>query len=101
MSDDRDTTDAGIGAESASDDATPASAAPVSRRAALKVIGTVPIAGALAGGVAWGQQGVPQSGAQQPHRHLAQRAAVELVEIEDVRPHVPIVAETAPLRPWQ
>jgi hypothetical protein len=28
------------------------------------------------------------AGAQQPHRHLAQGAAVELVEIEDVRPHM-------------
>src|SRR5215218_4724239 len=38
---------------------------PVTRRAALKVIGSVPIAGALMGGTAFAQQGTP-SGAQQP-----------------------------------
>ena len=38
---------------------------PVTRRAALKVIGSVPIAGALMGGSAFAQQGTP-SGAQQP-----------------------------------
>jgi hypothetical protein len=38
---------------------------PVTRRAALKVIGSVPIAGALIGGSAFAQQGTP-SGAQQP-----------------------------------
>ena len=38
---------------------------PVTRRAALKVIGTVPIAGAMLGGTAFAQQGTP-SGAQQP-----------------------------------
>ena len=38
---------------------------PVTRRAALKVIGSVPIAGALMGGSALAQQGTP-SGAQQP-----------------------------------
>ena len=37
----------------------------VTRRAALKVLGTVPIAGALMGGSAFAQQGTP-SGAQQP-----------------------------------
>jgi gluconate 2-dehydrogenase gamma chain len=37
---------------------------PVSRRAALKVIGSVPIAGALMGGTAFAQQGTPA--AQQP-----------------------------------
>ncbi|PYP77687.1 MAG: transcriptional initiation protein Tat [Gemmatimonadetes bacterium] len=40
-------------------------AKPVSRRAALKVIGSVPIAGAMMGGTAFAQQGTP-SGAQQP-----------------------------------
>ncbi|MDB4884118.1 MAG: hypothetical protein JWL95_2884 [Gemmatimonadetes bacterium] len=39
---------------------------PVTRRAALKVLGTVPIAGALVGSAAWAQQGTPQSGAQLP-----------------------------------
>jgi hypothetical protein len=38
---------------------------PVTRRAALKVIGSVPVAGALMGGSAFAQQGTP-SGAQQP-----------------------------------
>jgi len=38
---------------------------PVTRRAALKVIGSVPVAGALMGGTAFAQQGTP-SGAQQP-----------------------------------
>jgi hypothetical protein len=38
---------------------------PVTRRAALKVIGSVPIAGAMMGGTAFAQQGTP-SGAQQP-----------------------------------
>ena len=38
---------------------------PVTRRAALKVIGSVPIAGALMSGTAFAQQGTP-SGAQQP-----------------------------------
>ena len=38
---------------------------PVTRRAALKVLGSVPIAGALIGGSAFAQQGTP-SGAQQP-----------------------------------
>jgi gluconate 2-dehydrogenase gamma chain len=66
MSDDRDTTDVGTGAESATDDSTPAINAPVSRRVALKVIGAVPIAGAAIASGAWGQQGTPQSGAQQP-----------------------------------
>jgi gluconate 2-dehydrogenase gamma chain len=66
MSDDHDTTNAGIGAESATDNSTHAIDAPVSRRAALKVIGAVPVASALAGGMAWGQQGTPQSGAQLP-----------------------------------
>ena len=41
-----------------------------------------------------------QPRAQQPHRHLPEGAAVKLVEVEDVRPHVAILAETAPLRPW-
>jgi hypothetical protein len=41
-------------------------AKPVSRRAALKVLGAVPVAGALASTAAWGQQATPQSGAQQP-----------------------------------
>ncbi|HEV7993291.1 MAG TPA: gluconate 2-dehydrogenase subunit 3 family protein [Gemmatimonadaceae bacterium] len=39
--------------------------APVSRRAALKVLGVVPIAGALGSGIAWGQA-APQQ-ATQPH----------------------------------
>jgi hypothetical protein len=52
--------------ESSIDSSAPSISKPVSRRAALKVIGAVPIAGALTGGVAWGQQGTPQSGAQQP-----------------------------------
>lgn len=38
---------------------------PVTRRVALKVLGSVPIAGALIGGSAFAQQGTP-SGAQQP-----------------------------------
>jgi gluconate 2-dehydrogenase gamma chain len=40
-------------------------AKPVTRRTALKVIGSVPVAGALMGGSAFAQQGTP-SGAQQP-----------------------------------
>jgi hypothetical protein len=36
------------------------SATPVSRRAALKVLGAVPVAGALIGGAAFAQQGIPQ-----------------------------------------
>jgi gluconate 2-dehydrogenase gamma chain len=40
-------------------------AKPVTRRRALKVIGSVPIAGAMLGGTAFAQQGTP-SGAQQP-----------------------------------
>ena len=45
-----------------------------------------------------------QPRAQQPHRHLAEGAAVELVEIEDVRPHAAILAETEPCGhggPWR
>src|SRR3954469_14429680 len=46
--------------------APPTGATPVSRRAALKVLGAVPLAGALVGGSAFAQQGTPQSGQQQP-----------------------------------
>jgi gluconate 2-dehydrogenase gamma chain len=62
MSDELDTT--GAHGQDAADDAAPTqspSAAPVTRRAALKVLGTVPIAGAL-----WAQQGTPQAGPQLP-----------------------------------
>jgi hypothetical protein len=43
---------------------------PVTRRAALKVLGTVPLAGALGGGLAWAQQPAqqPQAPAQQQPR---------------------------------
>ena len=41
-------------------------AKPVTRRLALKVIGTVPVAGAMLGSSALAQQGAPRSGAQQP-----------------------------------
>src|SRR4030095_10017429 len=40
-----------------------------------------------------------QAGAQQPHGHLSERASVEIIEIEDVRPHMAILAETAPSLP--
>ena len=43
-----------------------APAKPVSRRLALKVIGSVPVAGAMLGSSALAQQGTPRSGAQQP-----------------------------------
>ena len=39
---------------------------PVSRRAALKVLGTVPVAGALVGSAAWAQQATPQAGTPPP-----------------------------------
>ena len=70
MSDAPDRTDANV-PDSATDDngtiiAPPTGATPVSRRAALKVIGAVPLAGALVGGAAFAQQGTPSSGAQQP-----------------------------------
>ena len=41
-------------------------AKPVTRRLALKVIGSVPVAGAMLGSSALAQQGTPRSGAQQP-----------------------------------
>jgi hypothetical protein len=66
MSDDREPIDAGTGADSSTDSNASEIASPVSRRAALKVIGAVPIAGAALASGAWGQQGTPQSGAQQP-----------------------------------
>lgn len=44
----------------------PADAKPVTRRVALKVLGSVPIAGAFMGGTAFAQQGTPQAGQQQP-----------------------------------
>ncbi|MEO8560533.1 MAG: gluconate 2-dehydrogenase subunit 3 family protein [bacterium] len=44
--------------------------APVSRRAALRVLGAVPIAGALGSSIAWGQQATPQQG-QLPKGHEA------------------------------
>jgi gluconate 2-dehydrogenase gamma chain len=44
--------------------------APVSRRAALKVLGAVPIAGALGSSLAWGQATAPQQG-QTPKTHEA------------------------------
>jgi len=47
--------------DSASVDSPPSAATtPVSRRAALKVLGAVPVAGALIGGGAFAQQGTPQ-----------------------------------------
>ena len=47
--------------DDASIDASPSAATtPVTRRAALKVLGAVPIAGALIGGAAFAQQGTPQ-----------------------------------------
>ena len=61
MSDEIDTTAAG---DAANSDA-PATAKPVSRRAALKVLGTVPVAGALIGTAAFAQQGTPTQ--QSPH----------------------------------
>jgi hypothetical protein len=70
MTDELDTTPAGEeGATSASPAASGSdSPTPVSRRAALKVIGAVPIAGALVGGAAFAQQGVPQSPTQRPRQ---------------------------------
>ena len=64
MSDDIETTSDSTGAPdgAAEQQATPA---PVSRRAALKVLGVVPIAGALGAGAAWAQQGTPQGTPQQ------------------------------------
>jgi gluconate 2-dehydrogenase gamma chain len=44
----------------------PGGNAPVSRRAALKVLGSVPLAGALVGGSAFAQQGTPTQGQQAP-----------------------------------
>jgi gluconate 2-dehydrogenase gamma chain len=71
MSDEHDTT-SGVGdSGSESAERTP-SAAPVSRRAALKVLGAVPIAGALGSSIAWGQQAAPQQG--QPMTHPAPSA---------------------------
>jgi hypothetical protein len=62
MIDERDTTAAHGEAAPSSTEPTPTSTtAPVTRRAALKVLGTVPIAGAL-----WAQQGTPQAGPQLP-----------------------------------
>jgi hypothetical protein len=75
MSDDRDISDAPSNAPIVNDTASshsPSSAAtPVTRRAALKVLGTVPLAGALAHSAAWGQQGVPQAAQQPKQTHEA------------------------------
>jgi gluconate 2-dehydrogenase gamma chain len=57
MSDDKDPTP--VTDADARDAHTSDAAKPVSRRAALKVLGTVPVAGALLGGVAFAQQGTP------------------------------------------
>ena len=62
MSDDRDTPAGEDGSVTPHHDAP---AKPVSRRMALKVIGSVPVAGAMLGSSAIAQQGTP-SGAQQP-----------------------------------
>ena len=64
MSDELERTPAGETESAASHD--DASSKPVTRRLALKVIGTVPVAGAMLGSSAFAQQGTPSSGAQQP-----------------------------------
>ena len=53
--------------ETTADDAS--APVPVSRRAALKVIGAVPIAGALVGGAAFAQQGTTQAPQQPKQTH--------------------------------
>jgi hypothetical protein len=62
--------------------------ASVSRRAALRVLGAVPIAGALGSSIAWGQQATPQQG-QLPKGHEAPA---------EVAPKVPPTASSAPKR---
>ena len=70
MSDERSDSTSELGDVTGSDQSRDeqATAAPVSRRAALKVLGAVPIAGALGSGLAWGQ--APQQG-QTPKTHEA------------------------------
>ena len=65
--DTRDTRDEALDDGSPSEDSA-AAPSPVSRRAALKVLGAVPVAGALAGGIAWGQQAPRAAPAQQAPR---------------------------------
>jgi hypothetical protein len=68
MSDEKDPTAV---SDAAANDAPPSAAAtPVSRRAALKVLGTVPVAGALMGGAAF----APQAAAQQQSPQLPKQA---------------------------
>jgi hypothetical protein len=74
MSDELDSMSDGSAGEPVAHEPHPASRAPhpapVSRRAALKVLGAVPIAGALGSSLAWSQQATPQQG-QTPKTHEA------------------------------
>jgi len=70
MSDEADVTAASDAANSGA----PGTAKPVSRRAALKVLGTVPVAGALIGTVAFAQQGTPTQQPKQTHEAPSQPA---------------------------
>ena len=72
MSDDIDSKPA---ADAAIPDAPPSAAStPLSRRAALKVLGTVPVAGALIGTAAFAQQGTPTQQPKQTHEAPTQPA---------------------------
>jgi len=73
MSDDKETTSESAGAtpDAAAEQQTPS--APVSRRAALKVLGVVPIAGALGAGTAWAHPAPPHAAHPHPAPPQAQQ----------------------------